>query len=133
MSGGTSIRALGGARVAIGGLWLAAFAAHKAIAGATLPRAGRVAALALAVRDVATGALLVSDPRPRSAQAGAVIDGLHAASMLPVVALVPRYRTAAAVSAVAATAWAAAAVGALRQPGFGPSRTGSRLRADSSQ
>jgi hypothetical protein len=115
MSGGTPIRALGAARVAVGGLWLASLAADKATSGATLPRAGRVAAVALAVRDVAQGALLVSDPRPRSAQAGAVIDGLHAASMLPVVAFVPRYRTAAALSAGAATAWVVAARWALRR------------------
>ena len=115
MSGGTPIRALGAARIVVGGLWLAALAADKAAAGAALPRAGRVAAVALAVRDVAQGALLVSDPRPGSAQAGAVIDCLHAASMLPVVALAPRYRTAAALSAGAATAWAAAAAWSVRR------------------
>ena len=115
MSGGTPIRALGAARIAVGGLWLAALATDRAAAGATLPRAGRLAAIALAGRDLAQGALLVSDPRRRSAQAGAVIDGLHAASMLPVVALVPRYRTPAAVSAGAAIGWVAAAAWALRQ------------------
>ncbi len=115
MSSEAPIRALGSARVAVGGLWLAGLATHRAAAGATLPRAGRVAAIALALRDVAQGALLVSDPRPGTAEAGAVIDGLHAASMLPVVALFPRYRTAAALSAGAATAWVVAAAWAVRR------------------
>jgi hypothetical protein len=116
MSRGTPIRALGAARIGVGCLWLAALATDQAAAGATLPRAGRLAATALAVRDIAQGSLLVSDPRRRSAEAGAVIDGLHAASMLPVVALVPRYRTAAALSAGAAVTWVAAAAWALRGP-----------------
>ena len=115
MSGGSPIRAVGAARVAVGGLWLVGLAADKATAGAALPRAGRVAAFALALRDIAQGALLVSDPRRRAAEAGAVIDGLHAASMLPVVAFVPRYRTAAALSAAAAAAWVAAAGWAVRR------------------
>lgn len=115
MNRGSPIRALGAARVAVGGLWLAGLATDKAETGATLPRAGRAAAIALALRDIAQGALLVSDPRCRTAEAGAVIDGLHAASMLPVVAFVPRYRTAAALSAGAATAWVVAAAWAVRR------------------
>jgi hypothetical protein len=115
MISSTPIRALGAARISVGGLWLAALVADKGTAGAMLPRAGRLAAYALAVRDVAQGALLVSDPTPGSAQTGAVIDGLHAASLLPVVALVPRYRTAATLSAGAATAWVAAAAWAVRR------------------
>jgi len=109
MSSSTPIRVLGATRIAVGGLWLAGLATDRRAVGASLPRAGRLAALALAGRDIAQGALLVSDPRQRSAQAGAVIDGLHAASMLPVVALVPRYRKPAAVSAGVAIAWVAAA------------------------
>ena len=115
MTGSTPIRALGAARITVGGLWLAALAKDRAAAGAGLPRAGRLAAYALAVRDVAQGALLVADPRRGPAEAGAAIDGLHAASMLPVAALLPRYRTAAALSAGAATAWVAAAAWALRR------------------
>jgi hypothetical protein len=115
MSGSTPIRALGAARVAVGGLWLAGLATDKAAAGATLPPAGRLAAIALALRDITQGTLLVSDPRRRTAEAGAVIDGLHAASMLPVVAFLPRYRTAAALSSGAATAWVAAAAWAVRR------------------
>ena len=124
MTGGTPIRALGAARIAVGGLWLAALATDRATAGASLPPAGRLAAIALAGRDVAQGALLVSDPRRRSALAGAVIDGLHAASMLPVVALAPRYRTPAAVSAGVAVAWMAAAAWALREPRIQARETG---------
>ena len=115
MSGGTPIRVLGAARIAVGCLWLAGLATGRGAAGAGLPRAGRLAAIALAGRDLAQGALLVSDPRPGSTQAGALIDGLHAASMLPVVALVPRYRKPAAVSAGVAVAWVAVASWALRR------------------
>jgi hypothetical protein len=116
MSAGTPIRALGAARIAVGGVWLAALAADRPAAGATLPRTGRLAAFVLAGRDIAQGALLLAGPRRGAAQAGAVIDGLHAASMLPLVALVPRYRTPAAVSAGAAMAWVGAAVWVLRRP-----------------
>jgi hypothetical protein len=120
MNGGTPVRVLGATRIVVGGLWLAALATDRAAAGATLPPAGRLAAIALAGRDLAQGALLVSNPRRRSAQAGAVIDGLHAASMLPVVVLVPRYRGPAALSAGVATAWIAAAAWAQRQPRIRP-------------
>ena len=116
MSGGRPIRVLGAARIAVGAFWLTGLATGRGVAGATLPPVGRLAAIALAGRDLAQGALLVSDPRPGSAQAGAVIDGLHAASMLPVVALVPRYRKPAALSAGVAIAWVAAAAWAVRQP-----------------
>jgi hypothetical protein len=112
MTGITTIRALGAARIAVGGLWLAGLATGRDVAGASLPPIGRLAAIALAGRDIAQGALLVSDPRCRSAQAGAVIDLLHAASMLPVVAFVPRYRRPAALSAGVAIAWAAAGASA---------------------
>jgi hypothetical protein len=118
-----TLRGLGAARFAVGGCWLAALGAHQAAAGATLPKAGRLAATALALRDVAQGALLVVEPRQGSAQAGAVIDVLHLTSMLPVIALVPRYRVPAAVSATAAALWCAAAVWALgRKQGHDPAR-----------
>jgi hypothetical protein len=116
MNAGTPVRVLGATRIAVGGLWLAALATGRRSAGATLPPAGRLAAITLAGRDIAQGALLVSNPRNLSAQAGAVIDGLHAASMLPVFVLVPRYRWSAALSAGVATAWLAAALWVQRQP-----------------
>lgn len=112
---GRRVQILGAGRLVVGGVWLMALATRKAAAGAALPRAGRLAATALALRDIAQGALLVADPRATSAEAGAVIDALHAASMLPVVALVPRYRTAAAISATTAIGWFAATAWVLRR------------------
>jgi hypothetical protein len=113
----TALRTLGWVRVAVGGVWLGGLAAGRPSAGAALPRAGRVAAAVLAVRDIAQGALLVAEPRPSSAEAGAAIDVLHAASMVPVVAFAPRYRGAAATSAAVATAWAGAAAWVLQREG----------------
>jgi hypothetical protein len=110
------LRGLGLARVAVGTLWLAGLAAGRPEAGARLPAAGRAAATALAVRDLAQGSWLVLQPQPGAAEAGAVIDVLHGLSMLPLVVLAPRYRTAAAVSAGAATGWALAAAVLLSRP-----------------
>jgi hypothetical protein len=110
------LRGLGLARVAVGTLWLAGLAAGRPSAGANLPVAGRVAATALAVRDLAQGSWLVLQPRPEAAETGAVIDVLHGLSMLPLLAFAPRYRTAAAASAGAATGWALAAAWLLSWP-----------------
>ncbi|MDQ1599089.1 MAG: hypothetical protein QOD68_563 [Actinomycetota bacterium] len=110
------LRGLGLARGAVGTLWLAGLAAGRPSAGANLPTAGRVAATALAVRDLAQGSWLVLQPRPSAAETGAVIDVLHGLSMLPLVVLAPRYRTAAAVSAGAAAGWALAATWLLSRP-----------------
>ena len=114
-----TLRGLGLARVAVGTLWLAGLATGRPEAGANLPVAGRVAATALAVRDLAQGSWLVVQPRSSAAEAGAVIDVLHGLSMLPLVALAPRYRAAAAVSAGVATGWALAAAVALSRPRLG--------------
>ena len=111
-----ALQGLGLARVAVGTLWLAGLARGRPEAGARLPTAGRAAATALAVRDVVQGSWLVVRPRPATAEAGAVIDVLHGLSMLPLVVLAPRYRTAAAVSAGAATGWALAAALVLGRP-----------------
>ncbi len=110
------LRGLGLARMAVGTLWLVGLATGRPEAGARLPAAGRAAATALAVRDLAQGSWLVVVPRPSAAEAGAVIDVLHGLSMLPLVVLAPRYRTAAAVSAGAATGWALAAAVLLSRP-----------------
>jgi hypothetical protein len=110
------LRGFGLARVAVGALWLAGLAAGRPEAGAGLPAAGRAAATALAVRDLAQGSWLLVQPRPAVAEAGAVIDVLHGLSMLPLVVLAPRYRTAAAVSAGAATGWALATAVLLSKP-----------------
>jgi hypothetical protein len=110
------LRGLGVARVTVGTLWLGGLAAGRPEAGARLPTAGRAAATALAVRDLAQGSWLVLQPRPAAAEAGAVIDVLHGLSMLPLVALAPRYRTAAAVSAGVATGWTLVAAVLLSRP-----------------
>jgi hypothetical protein len=110
------LRGLGLARVVVGTVWLAGLAAGRPSVGASLPVAGRVAATALAVRDLAQGSWLVLQPGPGAAEAGAVIDVLHGLSMLPLVVFAPRYRTAAAVSAGVATGWALAAAALLTRP-----------------
>ena len=110
------LRGLGLARVAVGTLWLAGLATGRPEAGARLPTAGRTAATALAVRDLAQGSWLVVQPGPPAAEAGAAIDVLHGISMLPLVVLAPRYRKAAAVSTGAATGWALAAAWLLTRP-----------------
>jgi hypothetical protein len=102
--------------VAVGTLWLVGLAAGRPAAGARLPTAGRAAATALAVRDLAQGSWLVLQPRAGTAEAGAVIDVLHGLSMLPLLAFAPRYRTAAAASAGTATGWALVAAWLLSRP-----------------
>jgi len=111
------LRALGAARAAVGGLCLVGLVAGRAGAGARLPRAGRVAAGALAVRDLVQGGALVVRPERPVAEAGAAVDVLHALSMLPVVAFARRYRVAAAVSTSEAAGWTWLAMLALQPPG----------------
>ncbi|MGY1836098.1 hypothetical protein ACI79P_13400 [Blastococcus sp. SYSU DS0510] len=70
------------------------------------PRERRWVARVLGARLVVQhGAVLVS-PGPRTLRFAAAVDGLHAASMLPALAL-PRYRRAALVSGGVAAATAA--------------------------
>lgn len=121
MTPAARLQVLGAARVGVGLAWAAGLLARQPAAGGALPMVGRVAASALAVRDVAQGALLLSRPQPASAEVGAVVDVLHALSMLPVLAWSPRYRRAATVSACGAAAWAAVATVVL---GTGPRRAG---------
>jgi hypothetical protein len=99
------LQLLGAARVGVGAAWALGLLSGARAAGGTLPRTGRTAAGALAVRDLAQGAMLLRAPEPASVEAGAAIDVLHALSMLPVVAVSSRYRRAAAVSALVATGW----------------------------
>lgn len=110
----SSLRTFGLVRAGVGSLWLAGFAADKAICGARLPRAGRIAAVVLAVRDLTQGGLLAAHPRRTSVELGAAVDLLHGVTMLPVVAFVPRYRKAAMISAAVAAGWAGAAGAVLR-------------------
>jgi hypothetical protein len=111
------LRALGVARTAVGGLCLFGLAAGSPTAGAGLPRAGRVAAGVLAVRDLVQGSALVVRPHRPVAEAGAAVDVLHAVSMLPVVAFARRYRVAAALSTSEAVGWTWLALLALQPPG----------------
>ena len=113
------LRTLGAVRAAVGAAWLVGLASDRASAGAALPPAGRLAAAVLAVRDLAQGALLVHRPEPFSAEAGAAVDALHGLSMVPVVALAPRYRVAASVSAAAAAAWVGCAALVLHERAVG--------------
>ena len=113
MTSAARLQLLGAVRVGVGAVWALGLAAGHPAAGGRLPRAGRMAAGALVLRDLTQGALLVRRPDPAAAEAGAVVDVLHGLSMLPVLALVPRYRRAATVSAGAATAWVALAAAAV--------------------
>lgn len=119
MTPAARLQVLGAVRVGVGTAWALGLVARHPAAGGRLPVAGRVAAAALAVRDVAQGALLLTRPDPAAAEAGAVVDVLHGLSMLPVVALAPRYRLAATVSAAGAAGWVAAAVLAMAAPTTG--------------
>ncbi len=113
MTSAARLQVLGAVRVGVGAAWAVGLATGHPAAGGRLPRAGRAAAGALALRDLTQGALLVARPDPAAAEAGAVVDVLHALSMLPVLALAPRYRRAATVSAGAATTWVALAAVAV--------------------
>jgi hypothetical protein len=59
----------------------------------------------LGARLVAQHAVVLTGPRTPVVRAAAVVDAVHAASMVPLLA-VPRYRRAALVSGGAAAAWA---------------------------
>ncbi len=62
----------------------------------------------LGARTVVQSALLLARPTREGLQAGAVVDALHAASMVPAGLVWPRYRQAAAISAAFASAASAA-------------------------
>lgn len=71
----------------------------------------------LGARYVAQGVAQLRWPRPTVLRAAAVTDGLHALSMVAVAVAQPRYRRAAALSAVVAAAGVAANAWTARQPG----------------
>ncbi|WP_104523368.1 hypothetical protein [Blastococcus atacamensis] len=98
-------RALAGAGLLAG---LALLARPGAVAAAVAPRfprerlwIGRV----LGARLLAQHALVLAAPEAAVVRAAAAVDGLHAASMVPVLAL-PRYRRAALVTGGLAAAYA---------------------------
>jgi hypothetical protein len=104
-----ALRGVGCGRMLVGVLSLAGVRAGTPLFADLSPRAS-VAARVLAVRDLAQGAALVLAPESRSADVArmcTVVDGLHALSMLPFVALSPRYRAAATLSAASALTWVA--------------------------
>lgn len=108
MTVASSLRRLGLARCAVGGLSLLALGRRQRV-GSRLPRVAVVAGHVLAVRDLAQGAMLVNAPEARTARLGATIDTLHGLSMLPVITSVPRLRRPALVSALTAAAWVSCA------------------------
>lgn len=109
MTVASSLRRLGLARCAVGGLSLLALGRRHRVGTGRLPRVAVVAGRVLAVRDVAQGAMLVNAPEARTARLGATIDTLHGLSMLPVITSVPRLRRPALVSALTAAAWVSCA------------------------
>ncbi|TFV53227.1 hypothetical protein [Blastococcus sp. TF02A-35] len=110
-------RALSGAGLLAG---LALLARPGAVAAAVAPRFPRErlwVARVLGARLVAQHALVLAAPEPAVVRAAAAVDGLHAASMLPVLAL-PRYRRFALVTGGLAAAYA------LLGPAMAPSERG---------
>ncbi|TYP90697.1 hypothetical protein [Blastococcus xanthinilyticus] len=93
----------------VGGLVLSTRpAAVTAAVAPEYPSARLWVARLLGARLVVQHAVVLVSPGPGALRAVAVVDGLHAASMLPVL-LLPRYRRAALVSGAAAAASALAA------------------------
>lgn len=115
----SAVRTFGIVRAGVGSLWLAGFVADQAVSGARLPRAGRIAAVVLAARDLTQGGLLAASPRRTAVEVGAVVDVLHGLSMLPVVAFLPKYRKPAMISAIVAASWAGAAAALLQNSSAG--------------
>lgn len=108
-------RALGIAEIGLGAV-LAVRSARVAAAAAGpggQPAPGRLVAV-LGLRSLAQGAVTAAVPRWSVLTGGALVDATHAASMLPVVAVSPKYRRAAAISAAVAALTAAAGTAAAR-------------------
>jgi hypothetical protein len=104
------LRALGGVDVALGVTLVARPAAAGRVAsfGGTPPPV-RIVRL-LGARYAIQGGALLARPETETGAASALIDALHAASMLAACVLVRRTRPAAATSAAVAAAGAAVAV-----------------------
>jgi hypothetical protein len=105
-----ALRGVGAGRVVVGLLTLVAVSRDDVPVFDSLPPMARTAARVLAVRDLVQGASLVIAPPDRLQQVadlGSVVDGVHGMSMLPLIKWSPRYRTAAASSAMSALAWVA--------------------------
>jgi hypothetical protein len=92
-----------------GGVWgLALLTGPRRVVAALcpeLPESRIWVVRVLGARLVAQHAVVLAAPRPTAVRAAAAVDALHAASMVPLLAA-PRYRRAALLSGVVATAWA---------------------------
>jgi hypothetical protein len=104
------MRGVGAGRILVGLFTLVAAGRDDVPIFDALPPRATAAARVLAARDLVQGATLVLTPEDRVlhvARNGSAVDCLHAASMLPLVVLSPRYRRAALLSAASALAWVA--------------------------
>jgi hypothetical protein len=88
----SAVLGLGGAAMVVAPQWVVAHLAP----GRGAPRSWLVRVLG--ARTVVQSGLLLASPTRPAVQAGAAVDALHAASMVPAWLLFPRYRKAAAVS-----------------------------------
>lgn len=100
-------RLLSGAGLAAGLALLARPAAVAAAIDPRFPRRRLWIARVLGARLVAQHAAVLASPGPSTIRPAAAMDGLHAASMLPVLCL-PRYRRAAMITGGLAAAHALA-------------------------
>ncbi|WP_347057306.1 hypothetical protein ABC795_11420 [Blastococcus sp. HT6-30] len=114
---GRVARLLSAAGLAAGLLLLTRPEVVAAAVAPAFPRERLWLARVLGARLVAQHALVLAAPTASAVRLAAAVDGLHAASMLPVLGL-PRYRRAALISGGLAAASALAgwsAVGSLRR------------------
>ena len=106
-------RRLGAGRLALG---LAALVGPRSVVVALTPYGAAVPdqriVRVLGLRQVVQGAAGLARPTPSVALLGAVVDLLHALSLVPVIALSPRFRASASVSAGLATTAALAGAAA---------------------
>jgi hypothetical protein len=105
-----ALRGVGCARVLVGVFTLVATGRDDVPVFDELPPRAALAARVLGVRDLVQGAALAAAPGRRAAEVVrlcSALDGLHAASMLPLAAFSSRYRVGATLSAASALAWIA--------------------------
>ncbi|MCA0146826.1 hypothetical protein [Blastococcus sp. LR1] len=110
-------RALAGAGLLAGAALLTRPGAVTTAVAPTFPRERLWIARVLGARLVAQHALVLAAPETAVVRVAAAVDGLHAASMLPVLAF-PRYRRFALVTGALAAAYA------VLGPAMAPSERG---------
>jgi hypothetical protein len=114
------MRGVGAGRLLVGVCTLIAAGRDDVPILRTSPPHTTTAARLLAVRDLVQGAALVLAPDHRSrrtARLANIVDGLHAASMLPLAVFSRRYRTPAVLSGATALTWVAVTSAASRSDG----------------